>query len=138
MRHMAPVQFTFAYTGIRVRDLDRSLAFCQNVIGMTLLRRVADPMTKGEYAILKSLTSEDELEINWYSAESPVAKPYPGHEGEELDHLASEVKDLEEALSHLEAQGYPPVMGPTVDEAFGVAYVADPDGIWVEIYQKRL
>jgi len=133
---MVNVRFVFVYTGIRVRDLDRSIEFYTRVLGMRLLRREKVDENKGEFAMLGCDGSDHGLELNWYSDESPIARPYPEDEGEELDHLAFEVENLEASLTFLKAQGYPPVMGPVVDDRFAVAYVKDPDSIWVEFYQR--
>ncbi|MFQ5837260.1 MAG: VOC family protein [Thermoplasmata archaeon] len=128
------MKFTFVYTGIRVRDLDRSLEFYTDVLGMKLLRRITAPETQGEFAYLRSEESEQLLEINWYAEDSPVAGPYT--EGEELDHLAFQVEDLDETLKYLEERGYPMIMGALQSEAAQWAYVKDPDGIWIEVFQR--
>ncbi len=129
------MRFTFTYTGIRVRDLNRAVDFYTNVLGMKLLDRVEAPETKGEFAALKSEDSENVLEINWYGEGSPVAGPYK--EGDELDHLAFGVEDLDAALKYLESEGYPMVLGPIESKHSRWAYVKDPDGIWVELFQRK-
>jgi lactoylglutathione lyase len=129
------MRFALAYTAIRVRDLDRSLAFYTNVLGMRLLDRTEAPETKGVFATLKSEASPHTLEVNWYAEDSPVAGPY--REGEELDHLAFAVEDLDAALAHLEARGHPKVLGPFQSAHAQWAYVTDPDGIWIELFQSR-
>ncbi|MEE9236170.1 MAG: VOC family protein [Thermoplasmata archaeon] len=128
------VKFTFVYTGIRVRDMDRSIDFYTKVLGMKLLDRSESPENKGEFAGLKSEDSENHLEINWYADDSPVAGLYK--EGEELDHLAFSVGDLDGALEYLEEKGFPLVMGPIGSKSSRWAYVKDPDGIWVELFQS--
>ena len=44
----------FFYTGIIVRDLDRSIKFYTEVIGMKLVARIKNPYTNGEFAELVS------------------------------------------------------------------------------------
>ncbi len=129
------VKFTFTYTAIRVRDLERALQFYTKVLGMKLLARIKAAETKGEFAELKSEDSENVLEINWYGEESPVAGPYS--EGEELDHLAFQVEDLDAALRYLDEKGHPMTMGPIESKHSRWAYVKDPDGIWVELFQPK-
>lgn len=58
------VMFLFRYTGIRVTDLDRALAFYLDVPRMKLVRRVKVPETKGEFAVVRSEDSDHWLEIN--------------------------------------------------------------------------
>ncbi|MFQ6012193.1 MAG: VOC family protein [Thermoplasmata archaeon] len=129
------MKFTFTYTGIRVRNLDTSLEFYTKVLGMELLERIQAPETKGEFAELVSEDSENVLEINWYSEDSPVAGEY--REGEELDHLAFEVNDLDAALAYLDQRGYPRVMGPLESKGARWVYVKDPDDIWIELFQTK-
>src|SRR6266480_3561597 len=73
----------FTYTGIEVKDLDKSIAFYRDVVGMEYLGRGKIEATGGEVAALKSAGSEHTLELNWY----PDSR-YRG--GNELDHLAFE------------------------------------------------
>lgn len=131
---MAPT-FRFSYTAIRVRDLDRSIAFYRDVLGLTLQGRDTFPANKGEAAYFGSEGANHPLEVNWYADDSPVAGPY--REGEELDHLAFEVEDLAEALGHLEKHGHPTVLGPFHSENASWAYVTDPDGLYVELFQRK-
>lgn len=122
---VARPRLTFSYTGLRVRDLDRSIAFYRDVVGLRLLRRVREPAHRGEFAMLEDPRTGQTLELNWYAADSPVARPYPDTEGEELDHLGFHVPDVGAA-----------VRGPQVDGEYVVAFVKDPDGIWVELFQR--
>ncbi len=70
----------FTYTGIRVKDLDESIAFYSGMFGMKLQGRDKIAATKGEAA---SLTSEEGgfPELNYYAKGSPFAKRYVVGEG---------------------------------------------------------
>ncbi len=129
------MKFRFTYTGIRVRDMGRALDFYTKVLGMKVAFRAKAPQTRGEFAGLESEGSEQFLEVNWYAEDSPVAEAYK--EGEELDHLAFQTEDLDAALSYLKEKGHPTVMGPIESEAARWAYVKDPDGIWVEVFETK-
>ena len=65
------MRFRLAYVGIQVRDLARSLAFYQDLLGMQIVRRERVPETGGEWAELRSPGSGWILELNWYPAGSP-------------------------------------------------------------------
>src|SRR5256712_1848583 len=56
----------FRYTGIRVRDLDRSIAFYTKVLGMQVTWRMRIRETGGAIAVLKSPRGSQRLELNWY------------------------------------------------------------------------
>lgn len=133
---MARPRFSWNYTGIRVRDLGRSIAFYRDLLGLRLLRRVKEPEHRGEFAMLEDPRTGQLLELNWYAADSPVARPYPDQEGEELDHLGFRVPDVAAAVAFLEEQGFAPVQGPALDDGYVIAFVKDPDGIWIELYQR--
>src|SRR3989442_6488395 len=56
----------FRCTGIRVRDLDRSIAFYTTVLGMQVTWRMRIRETGGAIAVLKSPRGSQRLELNWY------------------------------------------------------------------------
>ena len=58
-------QFKFEYTGIRVKDMDESISFYTDVLGMKLVGRGSTEATKGVWAQLKSEGSKHLLELNW-------------------------------------------------------------------------
>jgi catechol 2,3-dioxygenase-like lactoylglutathione lyase family enzyme len=126
-----------SYFGIRVTDLDRSLGFYTKFFGLKEVARGDSSSSGGGTAILlKDPFSGQRLELNWYPPGSQYAVPFLPGEG--LDHLAFRVADLPETLRRLAADGFPPVrpgdpveLGPDLK----FAYVADPDGNWVELWQ---
>src|SRR3990170_1148910 len=87
----------FAYTGIRVKDLDESVAFYTRVLGMKEIGRSPVDATKGATASLVSQEGGPVLELNYYEKGGPHAATYV--EGSELDHLAFQVDDLDKALA---------------------------------------
>lgn len=127
-----PPKFTYTYTGIRVRDMERSIAFYRDVLGMKLWARSEMPETKGEIAALGTEGKDHVLELNWYADDSPVAEPY--RDGEELDHLAFAVDDLDAALGYLAKQGCAETLRQEREDAVWT-YVKDPDGIYIELFQ---
>src|SRR5256885_2601697 len=75
----------FRYTGIRVRDLDRSIAFYTTVLGMQVTWRMRIRETGGAIAVLKSPRGSQRLELNWYP---PRGRYRVYRQGDELDHPA--------------------------------------------------
>src|SRR3989442_5148980 len=75
----------YFYTGIRVRNLERSIEFYRKVMGMKVTRR-GRMQHGGGWVELKSPDSAQRLELNRYPAESKVFPPY--RKGEGLDPLA--------------------------------------------------
>ena len=124
------MKFSLRYTAIQVTDLDRALGFYLNVLGMRLATRIKVPETNGELAILKSEGSDHWLEINWYADQEYRS-------GDELDHIAFEVADLDEALSELKLKGIEPVSYIRDTKNSRWTYISDPDGNWVELFQSK-
>jgi len=121
----------FRYTGIRVRDLDRSLTFYTNVLGMRVIGGGTMPHG-GRYVHLRTPGSQQRLELNWYPKGSRFYAPYRA--GEEMDHLAFVVDDVRKAYRELVRKGAQPAVDPAHSEGTEV-YVKDPDGVWIELLQ---
>ncbi len=119
----------FRYTGIRVRDLDRSLAFYTKLLGMRVIGRGTMPHG-GKYVHLRTPGSTQRLELNWYPKGSRFYTPY--RRGEEMDHLAFVVDDVREAFGELVEKGAKVAVDPAHSKGTEV-YMQDPDGIWLEL-----
>ena len=130
------MKFTFNYTGLRVRDLDATVRFFTQGLGMTETSRDKIPETGGIVAYLKSDGSEHPLELNWYPPGSRFDAPY--EPGEALDHLFFKMEGctLEEAIAHLEKHGGRVRIPPFAEGGGRIAYVDSPDGHTVELYGK--
>ena len=122
------------YTGIRVTDFDRSLRFYTEQLGLRELRKKdARGDGLGIWVVLQDAESGQRIELNWYPEGSRHATPYVPGEG--LDHLGFVVDDVAESYRALVAAGAEPAVPPSEYDGW-VAYVKDPDGNWIEIYQK--
>ena len=123
------MKFWFTYTGIRVRNLNRSERFYVDILGMKKTGRGKMPHG-GRFLHLKSPGSPQRLELNWYPRGSRFYKKYA--RGEELDHLAFYVKNVRDAYEELVKKGADAAVKPS--EAKGTeVYIKDPDGIWIEL-----
>src|SRR5256885_17136108 len=90
------MRYTLAYVGIQVRNLECSISFYRDVLGMRVVRRQRVPETDGEWAELRSAGSKQMLGLNWYPDGSKFfTGPY--RKGDELDHLAFAWGDVEGA-----------------------------------------
>ncbi|MBO3802854.1 MAG: VOC family protein [Candidatus Brockarchaeota archaeon] len=126
------------YVGIRVKDMDESIRFYTELLGMKLLDRAKIPTTKGETAALQSPGSKLVLELNYYEEGSPFATPYEAGDG--LDHLGFKVDDVKAEFENLRRKGATVALEPFEEtndkEATGfLAFVQDPNGIWIELFQ---
>jgi lactoylglutathione lyase len=123
------------YTGIRVRDLDESLRFYTQWLGMEVVerRQVTEP-TSGEVVGLRSPGSAQLLELNWYREGTRFGSPYTN--GDELDHLAFEVDDVDAAIHELETRGVEVLVRSREIGGWREAFVRDPNGIWIELLPR--
>ncbi len=133
-----------SYFGIRVRDLPRSVRFYTEVFGLKTVgsddwKKV--PATEPCVVLLKDPSSGQRLELNFYPDGHPYGVPYQA--GEELDHVAFRVDDLSETLARLKGLGIRPEKmkhyeGPMMaTPEYRVAYVRDPDGLQLELYDSN-
>jgi len=123
----------FRYTGLRVRDLNQSIAFYTTVLGMRVTWRMKIHETGGEIAVLKSPRGSQRLELNWYP---PRGRYRQYRQGDELDHLAFAVPDVDAFLrSH--RKDFRVVMKAFDEGTDRLAYITDPDGAWIELMSRR-
>ena len=124
----------FAYTGIRVQNLRRSIRFYEKVMGMKqILRGKMD--TGGIYVHLKSPNSPQRLELNYYPAGTQYYEKYRP-QGSELDHLAFWEQDVDKRYHELLTKGAKNAIEPFSQDDYRLAFVKDPDGIWIELIGK--
>ena len=128
---MIVLKSKFAYVGIRVKDLQKSIDFYTKLLGMKVKGRSRIEQTKGETVGLESEERGFVLELNYYDKESPYYTEYIVGEG--LDHLAFGVEDLSKALDEARAGGYR-VISEMKANGSRWAYIKDPNGIWIELF----
>ena len=118
----------YLHTMVRVSDLDASLEFYCNLLGLTELRRKDVPAGRFTLVFLAAPGQEDaqvELTYNWDPEE------YAG--GRNFGHLAYEVDDIYAACRRF-ADGGVVISRPPRDGR--MAFVRSPDGISIELLQK--
>lgn len=117
---------------IRVYDLDRSLKFYDDALGMKEVRRKDKPEGKFTLVYLSDGQSDFELELTY---NYDPAQPYDLGTG--YGHIAVEVGNLEAAHAEHQAKGYKvgPLkgLGATKDYYF----LTDPDGYQIEVMRKK-
>ena len=121
----------FMYVGIRVTDLERSIDFYTNTLGMKVSGRSKIEQTKGETVGLQTEKDGFTLELNYYEKDSPYNTKYVVGEG--LDHLAFKVDDLDKALEEAKKAGHRTILQMKADGGRW-AYIEDPDGNWIELF----
>jgi lactoylglutathione lyase len=121
------------HTMVRVTDLDKSLDFYTNVLGMQLLRKNDYPEGRFTLAFVsfgpESEQAALELTHNWDTNEYDLGNAY--------GHIAIEVDDVYKACDAIKARGGDVVReaGPMKNSNSGtiLAFVKDPDGYMIEL-----
>lgn len=123
------------HTMLRVGNLERSIAFYTEVLGMTLLRQAENPEYQYTLAFLgygdEHSNTVLELTYNWGVSEYDL--------GSAFGHLAIEVENVYQACDLIRNKGGVisrepgPVKGGTTE----IAFVRDPDNYAIELIQKK-
>ncbi len=123
------------HTMLRVGDLEKSLAFYTEVLGMKLLRRNDFPGGKFTLAFVGYQDEKDaavlELTHNWGVDHYEIGSGY--------GHVALEVDDAYAACAEIKRRGgiVTREAGPMQHGTSVIAFVQDPDGYKIELVQKR-
>jgi len=118
------------HTRYRVSDLEKTVAFYRDVLGLELTRRHTSPRGS-QLVFFKAPGSEEEIEICKYDGSGEVKVGY------DITHLAFEVDDLDAFAKHAAAKGYPLSDGPTPTGSGSViAFVDAPEGYEIELIQR--
>lgn len=117
------------HTRYRVNDLERTVDFYRDVLGLQEVRRHKSPRGS-ELVFLKAPESEELIELCHFPASGPVqVQP-------DLTHLAFEVESLEAFGQHLSRLGLRYSDGPHVRaDGGGIAFIDAPEGYEIELMQ---
>jgi lactoylglutathione lyase len=123
------------HTMLRVGDLDHSIGFYTDVLGMRLLRKKNYPDGRFTLAFVgygpESEHAVIELTYNWDTSKYIT--------GDGFGHIALEVDDIYAACSDINRKGGKVIRepGPMKHGATVIAFIEDPDGYKIELIQKK-
>ena len=125
----------FLHTMLRVGNLQRSIHFYTQVLGMTLLRQSENPEYKYSLAFVgyeggNPGQAEIELTYNWGVESYELGTAY--------GHIALGVPDVAESVAKIRAAGGNVTRepGPVKGGTTVIAFVTDPDGYKIELIQR--
>jgi len=122
------------HTMIRVGDLDRSLKFYTDVLGMKLLRKKDYPDGKFTLAFVgygpESEHAVIELTYNWGTSKYDLGNGF-GHVALEVDDAYKACEEIRQRGGKVTREAGPMKHGSTV-----IAFVEDPDGYKIELIQR--
>ena len=118
------------HTRYRVTDLEKTLSFYKDVLGLQETRRHTSGRGS-QLVFFKAPGSEEEIEICKFDESGPVMV------GPDLTHLAFEVDDIEQFARESARKGYPLSDGPTETGSGSViAFIDAPEGYEIELIQR--
>jgi len=128
----------FTHTSIRTSNMDRSIDFYTRIMGLKLLSRREIPQNNAEIAFLQDSEGKGaKLELTFYRNQKKFIQAE--YEDRLFDHLAFEVKNMEETISMLRKQKF-----TITDEPFRlsptgplIAFIEDPDGTLIELIERK-
>lgn len=121
----------FAHVMLRVKNLDRSIDFYINILGMTVQKKMDNPEYKYTLAFLGYGDISDhtvlELTYNWGDHEYD--------HGNAFGHLCMQVDDVYKACEDVKAKGgiVTREAGPVKGGTQVIAFIKDPDGYQIEL-----
>ena len=119
---------------IRVNDLEESIKFYSEILGMKLLREKEYPEGKFSLAFLgygnETENTVIELTYNW-------DKNHYEH-GSAFGHIAIEVDDIYKACEEIKNKGVKVIRdpGPMMGSSLLLAFIEDPNGYKIELIEK--
>lgn len=119
----------YLHTRFRVGDMDRSLKFYHEVLGLEIAEQSTSPRGS-KLVYLKFPDSDSELELCSFPTSGEVEVP------EDLAHLAFEVDNLEKWMERLKQAGVPVTEGPvTTSRGSRFIFTEDPDKYEIELIE---
>ena len=118
------------HTRMRVSDMDQTISFYTDVLGLEVLERKVSP--RGSHlAFLKVPNSEELIELTSFPPSGPVRVQ------EDLVHLAFQVESLDDTIASLHAKGVKVTDGPTqTSSGSRFIFIDAPDGYEVELIER--
>lgn len=119
------------HTRMRVNDIERSVKFYEQALGLTASRRHTSPRG-AQLVFLATPNSDEEIELCQMPPGAPAVQVQP-----DLMHLAFEVDDLAAFAAELQRKGFVLSDGPTKTGSGSlIAFIDAPEGYEVELIQR--
>lgn len=122
------MKFKMVHENYNVKDLDASLAFYKEALGLSEVRRINAADDSYIIVFLANDESDFELELTWLR---DLDRPYDLGDCE--FHLAFKVDDFDAAYAKHKEMGCICYENP----AMGIYFITDPDGYWLEIIPAK-
>ncbi|MDO5546990.1 MAG: VOC family protein [Eubacteriales bacterium] len=122
------MKFTFAHNNFNVTDLEKSLAFYREALGLTETKRTEAKDGSFIIVFLGDGETPHKLELTWLRDH-----PQAYNLGENEFHLALVTEDFDAAFAKHREMGCVCFENP----AMGIYFINDPDNYWIEIIPAK-
>ena len=122
------MKFKFIHNNFNVMDLEKSLIFYREALGLEEVRRINGPDGQFIIVYLSDGETTHNLELTWLRDRKEAYNL-----GDNEFHLAFRVDDFASALAKHKAMG----CVCYENEAMGIYFIVDPDGYWLEVVPTR-
>lgn len=123
------MKFTFNHNNINVKDLDKSISFYKDTLGLDVVRYVEAPDGRYKIAFLSDGSSMHRLELTWLRDWEK-----DGYDlGDNEMHLAFMTDDFEAAYEKHKNMG----VICFENKEMGIYFIADPDDYWMEVIPPK-
>ena len=122
------MSFKFVHNNFNVRDLEKSLAFYKEALGLDVVREHHAEDGSFTLVYLGDSKTSHQLDLTWLR---DWDRPY--NLGDNEFHLAFETDCYEESLAKHKEMG----CVCFENEAMGIYFIEDPDGYWLEIVPAK-
>ncbi|MCI4358641.1 MAG: VOC family protein [Thermoplasmata archaeon] len=122
----------FVHTSVTVRNIDASVRFYTEVMGLEFERRRSIPENHAEIAFVRDPESGARVELTCWEGKDRIEP------GEQLDHLAFEVPQLDAFLERARAHQVRVAKEPYTLQGgrSRIAFILDPDDVWIELLER--
>jgi lactoylglutathione lyase len=122
------MEFKLVHNNLNVLDLEKSLKFYEEALGLKEVRRIAAPDGSFIIVFIANKNSGHQIELTWLRD-----KKEPYDLGDNEIHIAFNVDDYKGAYAKHKEMGCICYENP----AMGIYFISDPDGYWLEIIPNR-
>ena len=122
------MKFRFDHNNINVKDLDKSMSFYKEALGLNEIRRKEAADKSFILVFMGDEKTGHKLELTWLRDRT---EPY--NLGDNEFHLAMVADDYAAAFEYHKKMGCVCYENP----AMGIYFIEDPDGYWIEIIPER-
>lgn len=122
------MKFEMYHSCITVLDLEKSIAFYKKALNLKVLREIEPEDGSSKLVFMGSEENGYQLELTWIKDRK---EPYDL--GDNEIHIGFRVDDFDAALAYHKEMGCVCFENP----AFGIYFIEDPDGYWMEVVPTR-